>query len=80
MNINQTAEERRDLLDKIYRALLEQNYDPIRQLQGYLLSGDPTYIPDHKNARTLIATMDRSDLLEDLIRNYFTPDRKVVSP
>ena len=57
-------------LKKIYNALLEKNYDPINQIAGYILSGDPTYITTHKNARQLIQDIDRCELLKKLIKNY----------
>ena len=56
-------------LKKIYNALLEKNYDPINQIAGYILSGDPTYITTHKNARQLIQDIDRCELLKILIKN-----------
>ena len=70
MSNMQTPEERRALLRTVQNALLEQNYDPIRQITGYLITEDPTYIPDHKNARALIAGLDREELLADLLRLY----------
>ena len=63
------AEQKRILL-QIYNALLESGYDPIRQITGYLISEDPTYIPDYRNARALIAMVDRELLLSTLIRDY----------
>lgn len=80
MQANQTAESRREMLRMIYDALSEQNYDPIRQLSGYILSNDPTYIPDHKNARTMIAEIAPADLLHDLLSNYLNSEGKAVSP
>lgn len=65
----ESAEQKRILL-QIYEALLESGYDPIRQITGYLLSEDPTYIPDYRNARALIATLDRENLLATLVRDY----------
>lgn len=60
----------RDTLSEIYQALAEKGYDPINQIVGYLLSEDPTYITNHKNARALIRKLDRDELLRELIRNY----------
>lgn len=57
-------------LKKVYNALLEKNYDPINQIAGYILSGDPTYITTHKNARKTIQDIDRCELLKKLIRDY----------
>ena len=53
-----------------YEALREKGYDPINQLVGYIISEDPTYITNHKNARGLIRKIDRDELMEELIRNY----------
>lgn len=57
-------------LKKVYNALLEKNYDPVNQIAGYILSGDPTYITTHKNARKIIQDIDRCELLKKLIRDY----------
>lgn len=54
----------------VYEALREKGYDPINQLVGYIISEDPTYITNHKNARGLIRKIDRDELMEELIRNY----------
>lgn len=60
----------KEVLSTVYRALQEKGYDPINQLVGYLLSEDPTYITNHKNARSLIRKVDRDELMGELIRNY----------
>lgn len=60
----------REILNTVYEALVEKGYDPINQIAGYLLSGDPAYITSHKNARTLIRQMERDELVEELVRNY----------
>lgn len=57
-------------LSEVYRALVEKGYNPINQIVGYILSEDPTYITNHKNARTLIRRIDRDELLQELLRNY----------
>lgn len=49
---------------------MEKGYNPINQIVGYILSEDPTYITNHKNARTLIRRIDRDELLQELLRNY----------
>ena len=54
----------------IYNALVERGYNPVDQIVGYLVSGDPTYITSHKDARTLIRQIDRDRLLEELVRCY----------
>lgn len=60
----------KQVLMSVYEALLEKGYDPINQLVGYIISEDPTYITNHKNARSLIRKIDRDELMEELIRNY----------
>lgn len=58
------------IINTVYEALKEKGYNPINQLVGYLLSGDPTYITSYKNARTLIRKLERDELLEELVRAY----------
>ncbi len=60
----------KEALQQIYEALCEKGYDPARQIAGYILSEDPVYITDWKNARGLIGHINRDDLLLALIRNY----------
>ena len=62
--------EMREILTNVYTALMEKGYDPINQIVGYLLSEDPTYITNHKNARAMIRKLDRDELLQELVRNY----------
>lgn len=62
--------EMRDILRTIYEALSEKGYNPINQIVGYLLSEDPTYITNYKNARALIRHIDRDELLNALVKNY----------
>ena len=62
--------EMREVLLTIYDALSEKGYNPVNQIVGYLLSEDPTYITNHKNARALIRHIDRDELLNALVRNY----------
>jgi uncharacterized protein (UPF0297 family) len=57
-------------LRTIYEALSEKGYNPVNQIVGYLLSEDPTYITNHKNARALIRHIDRDELLNALVKNY----------
>ncbi len=57
-------------LFEVYNALVEKGYDPINQILGYILSEDPTYITNYKNARTLIRKIDRDELLQELLRHY----------
>jgi uncharacterized protein (UPF0297 family) len=63
------------ILLSVYKALEEKGYNPINQLVGYFISGDPTYITSHKNARSLIRKMERDELLEELVRFYVDSHR-----
>lgn len=60
----------RDILFDVYAALKQKGYNPINQLVGYLLSGDPAYITSYNNARSLIRRLERDELLEELLKNY----------
>ncbi len=60
----------KEILYTVYEALGEKGYDPLSQLVGYIISEDPTYITNHKNARSLIRKVDRDELMEELIKNY----------
>ena len=60
----------RDILQKVYAALQEKGYDPINQMVGYLMSGDPVYITSHNQARAMIRKLERFELIEELVRNY----------
>lgn len=67
----QTEENKaREILLEVYDALKEKGYNPINQLVGYLLSGDPAYITNHNNARSLIRKLERDELLEELVKKY----------
>lgn len=59
-----------DILAHVYQALQAKGYDPITQLTGYVLTGDPTYITSFNNARSLICRLERDELLEELVRFY----------
>ncbi len=59
-----------DILMAVYSAMKEKGYDPVNQIVGYLLSGDPTYITSYNNARYLIRRLERDELLEELVRFY----------
>lgn len=60
----------KEILFHVYEALKEKGYNPINQIVGYLISGDPAYIPRHKNARTLIRKLERDELIEELVTYY----------
>lgn len=59
-----------ETIKQVVKALEEKKYNVVDQLTGYLLSGDPTYITSHKNARNLITTYEREDLLEEIVSFY----------
>ena len=63
-------ENMRRVLRSVFDALNEKGYNPINQIVGYLLTEDPTYITNYKNARSLICKVDRDDILNALVRNY----------
>lgn len=65
----------KEILKQVYEALTEKGYNPINQLVGYILSGDPTYITNHNNARSLIRQIERDDLLEQMVKNYIGLDK-----
>ena len=67
-------EDIKKTLKAVYAALCEKGYDPARQIAGYILSEDPVYITDWKNARGMIGHINRDDLLVSLIRNYIEND------
>ena len=58
------------ILAVVYKALSDKGYDPVNQIVGYIISGDPTYITGHNNARSLIRKIDRNELLEELVAYY----------
>ena len=62
--------EIKTILTTVYQALQEKGYNPINQIVGYIMSGDPTYITSHKNARSLIMKAERDEILEELMQVY----------
>ena len=58
------------VLEQVYVALTEKGYNPVNQIVGYLISGDPTYITSHKNARSIIMKVERVEILEELMSVY----------
>lgn len=60
----------RKILTTVYQALKEKGYNPLNQLVGYLVSGDPAYITSHQNARSLIRQVERDELLEEMVGTY----------
>ena len=64
--------ETKKILKEVYKALSEKGYNPINQIVGYLLSGDPAYIPRHNDARNLIRRHERDEIVEKLVEYYLT--------
>ena len=60
----------KDVLRVVFEAMKEKGYNPVSQIVGYIMSGDPTYITSHKNARSLIMKVERDELVEELLKNY----------
>lgn len=60
----------KEILMSVYQALKEKGYNPINQMVGYILSGDPTYITNYKNARSIIRRLERDELLEEVLKFY----------
>ena len=60
--------EASQVLEQVYTALTEKGYNPINQIVGYIMSGDPTYITSHKSARSLIMKVERDELVEEVIK------------
>ena len=58
------------ILDAVYDAMEEKGYNPVNQIVGYIMSGDPTYITSHKNARSMIMKVERDELVEELLKEY----------
>ena len=67
--------EAREILQKVYEALVEKGYNPINQIVGYILSGDPTYITSYNDARAKIRTIERDELLEKMLESYIGLDK-----
>ncbi|MEE1249249.1 MAG: IreB family regulatory phosphoprotein [Lachnospiraceae bacterium] len=59
-----------DVLEVVYHALSEKGYNPVNQIVGYIMSGDPTYITSHNNARSLIMKVERDELVEEILKEY----------
>ena len=60
----------KDILEIVYEALSEKGYNPVNQIVGYIMSGDPTYITSHNNARSLIMKVERDELVEEMLKAY----------
>lgn len=62
--------EVKDVVENVYEALTEKGYNPVNQIVGYIMSGDPTYITSHKGARSLIRRVERDEIIELLLEDY----------
>ena len=60
----------KDILEIVYKALSEKGYNPVNQIVGYIMSGDPIYITSHNGARSLIMKMERDELVEEMLKTY----------
>ena len=65
-----TQKSNKQILNEVYNALEGKDYNPIDQLVGYLISGDPSYITSYNNARTLIKGIDRDELIAEMLKEY----------
>jgi len=63
------------ILTTVYEALTEKGYNPVNQIVGYIMSGDPTYITSHKGARSLIMKVERDELVEELLKEYIRTNK-----
>ncbi len=71
IEINRSRDsEIESIIDRVHAALVEKGYNPISQLVGYIMSGDPTYITGHKGARSLITKVERDEILEVVFKRY----------
>ncbi|AIM25165.1 IreB family regulatory phosphoprotein [Melissococcus plutonius] len=70
--------ELNEILTTVYQSLEEKGYNPINQIVGYLLSGDPAYIPRYQNARNLIRRYERDELLDELVKYYLSNNGTIV--
>ena len=67
----------KDILAIVYKALSEKGYNPVNQIVGYIMSGDPTYITSHNAARSLIMKMERDELVEEMLKTYIEHNKWV---
>ncbi len=67
---NEKAKEAKNIILSVYNSLKEKGYNPVNQIVGYILSGDPTYITSYNNARSMIRKLERDELLEELVKSY----------
>lgn len=65
----------RKIIHDVFDALIEKGYNPVNQFIGYIMSGDPAYITSHKNARVLISSLERDEILEELLKSYLNIEK-----
>ena len=71
IDINQTKRiSVSEVILRVYQALVERGYNPVNQIVGYIMSGDPTYITSHNNARNIICRLERDDIVEEMLRAF----------
>lgn len=63
------------ILETVFEVMKEKGYNPVNQIVGYIMSGDPTYITSYKNARSLIMKVERDEIVEELLKNYIKNNR-----
>ena len=68
--VKEPAPQVKDVLKVVFEALQEKGYNPVNQIVGYIMSGDPTYITSHNGARKLISKMERDELVEEMLKAY----------
>ena len=77
IDINQTKRiSVSEVILRVYQALVERGYNPVNQIVGYIMSGDPTYITSHNNARSLIMKVERDELIEEALTYYINTKLK----
>jgi uncharacterized protein (UPF0297 family) len=69
------ANEAKEIILNVYNSLKEKGYNPVNQIVGYILSGDPTYITSYNNARSMIRKLERDELLEELVKDYLNNNK-----
>ena len=74
--INDSENQVTNTLIEVYQALTHKGYNPVNQMVGYIMSGDPTYVTSYKNARYLIMKVERDELLEELLKSYINVNLK----
>ncbi len=73
---SESGEPAEEIILSVYQALKAKGHDPILQIVGYIISGDPTYITSYNNARSLIRRLERDEILEELVRFYVEEHEK----